>query len=93
MLHEVWLFREVVVLAMLQHENAVWFQKLVFKYQAWYGREIVQGIWGVGEDEVECFVAFLQEAENVSPYQDMLSRDMLPVPAKRSNDDDPSKSR
>ena len=71
-LHEAWMVGEVVVLAMLEHEDTVLVQQVAVQYEVWNLGELLQCVRWVGEDEVELLLATLQEAEHVATNQDVL---------------------
>ena len=67
MLHEVGIAREVVVLAMLEHEDTILLQQSFLEYHAGYGGQFLQGVGRVGKDEVEGLFARLDKSEHVAP--------------------------
>jgi len=62
---------EVVVLAMLEHEDTILVQQVAIQNEVWNLREILQCVRRVGKDEVELLLAALQEAEHVATNQDV----------------------
>ena len=67
MLHEVGMLREVVVLAVLEDEDAVLLQESLFENKVGNGGQFLQGVWRVGKDEVELQFAGFEEAEDIAP--------------------------
>ena len=57
MFHEVRITREIVVLTMLEDEDAVFFQQSPFEDKAGDRGQFLQGIGGVGKDEVKLLFA------------------------------------
>ena len=66
MLHEVWIIREVVVLAVLEDENAVVFQKSSLKDEAGDRRQFLQGVWRICEDKVKLLFARFDISEHIA---------------------------
>ena len=66
MLHEVRMSGEVVVLAVLKHEDAVVCQQVVVEDELRNGGQLLEGIGRVGKDEVKLLFAALDEAESVA---------------------------
>lgn len=64
--HEARMLREVVLLAVLEDEYAVFFQQR--QHKVGYGVKCRQGIRRVCEDEVKLPFAALQETENITLY-------------------------
>ena len=65
MLHEVGITAEVVVFAVLEDEDTVVLQQVVLKDKPRNGRQFLQRVGWVGEDEVVLLLATLDEAENI----------------------------
>ena len=91
---------EVIVFAMLQHEDAVVLQQSLFEDKVRNRGNLLQRIGWVGKDEVELLVTTLKESEHVGTQgnasvvqpRDSSSSEMLPVPEKRSRAAASSKS-
>jgi acyl-coenzyme A thioesterase PaaI-like protein len=66
-LHEVGVGREVMVFAMLEHEDAAIAEQLLFEDKVRNGGKLFQGVGRIGKDEVELLSAALQETEHVAP--------------------------
>lgn len=62
---------EVVVLAMLENEDAVLVQEISAQDQVGNLRQFLQSVRRVGKDEVELLVATLQKTEHVATNQDI----------------------
>ena len=71
-LHEVRVILEVVVLAMFEDEDAILLQQSVLEDERRNLFQVRQGIGRVGKDEVELFVATLDEAEHIAADGDAL---------------------
>ena len=65
---------EVVILPMLEDEDASLLQQAVAEHERRDFPELGQRIRRVGEDEVELFAATLHEAEHISPHRQTLVR-------------------
>lgn len=65
------MFGEIVVLAMLEYEDAVLVEHVAIQYKVWNLRKLLEGVRWVGEDEVEFLLVALQEAEYVATNQDI----------------------
>ena len=57
MLHEVGMLREIVVLAVLEDEDALRLQQAMLEDEIGNSGQLLQGIGRVGKDEVELLVA------------------------------------
>ena len=66
MFHEVWIVGEVMVLAVLEDEDAVVFQQPAFEDEAGDGGQFLEGIGGIGEDEIILLLAGLDIAEGIA---------------------------
>ena len=55
-----------MILAMLEHQDAIRFQEPLLEDQAGDGGQLLQGVGRIGEDEVELLLARLDEAEHVA---------------------------
>lgn len=67
MFHEVRIVGEVIVLAVLEDEDAVVLQQSAFENEAGDGRQFLQGIGRIGEDEIILLLAGLDIAEYIAP--------------------------
>ena len=63
MFHKAGVGGETVLLPVFQHKQPVGLQQLAAEDEVRKGREPFQGVWGVGEDEVELFAALAKVAE------------------------------
>ena len=70
-LQESWMVGEIVVLAVLEYEDAVLVEHVAIQYEVWNLWEFLEGVRWVGEDEVEFLLVALQEAEYVATNQDV----------------------
>ena len=66
MFHEVWIIREIMVLTMFKHKDAVILQQVVLKDEAGDGGQFLQGVGGIGKDEVKLLLARLDESERIA---------------------------
>ena len=66
MFHEVRIIREVLVLAVLKHEDAVLFQQTSLEDEAGDSGQLLEGVWRIGKDEVEAMLAGLDEPEGIA---------------------------
>ena len=57
MLHKVGMLREIIVLAVLEDEDAVCFQQVLLEDKTGNGRQLLQGIGRIGKDEIELLMA------------------------------------
>src|SRR5574344_3013993 len=69
-LHEMRMTAEVIVLAMLQYEDAVLLQQWFGEDDVRYRNQFLERIRRVGEDEVETLFATSQEEEYIPAYRD-----------------------
>lgn len=74
MLHEGGMGGEVVVLAVLEDEDAVGLEQAVLEHEVGNGGQLGQCVGRVGEDEVELLVARLEEAEHVAAHEYVVAR-------------------
>ena len=66
MFHEVRITREIVVLTMLEDEDAVFFQQSPFEDEAGYRGQFLQGLGRVGKDEVKLLFARFDVSEHIA---------------------------
>ena len=66
MFHEVWIVGEVMVLAMLEDEDAVVFQQSASEDEAGDSGQFLEGIGRIGEDEIILLLAGLDIAEDIA---------------------------
>lgn len=64
--HEAGMIGEIVVLAMLQYQEAIFAQEVSFQNHVGQFGYFLQDVWGVGKDKVELFSALAQELEHVT---------------------------
>ena len=69
MLQESWMVGEIVVLAMLENEDALFVQKIAIEYEVWNLGKLLQRVWRIGKDEIELLLAGSQEAEYIAANQ------------------------
>ena len=69
MLQESWMVGEIVVLAMLENEDALFVEKIAIEYEVWNLGELLQCVWRIGKDEIELLFAGSQEAEYIAANQ------------------------
>ena len=67
MLHEVWIVGEVMVFAVLEDEDAAVFQQPAFEDEAGDGGQFLEGIRGIGEDEIKPLLARFNITEYIAP--------------------------
>ena len=72
MLQESWMVGEIVVLAMLENEDALFVEKIAIEYEVWDLGELLQCVWRIGKDEIELLLACSQEAEYIAANQKIL---------------------
>ena len=60
---------EIVVLAMLENEDAALVQKATIQYEVWNLGKLLQRVWRIGKDEIELLLAGSQEAEYIAANQ------------------------
>ena len=60
---------EIVVLAMLENEDALFVEKIAIEYEVWNLGELLQCVWRIGKDEIELLLAGSQEAEYIAANQ------------------------
>ena len=65
-LQESWMVGEIVVLAMLEYEDAVLIEHIAIQYEVWNLWQLLQCVWWVGKDEVILLLVALQEAEYIA---------------------------
>ena len=63
---------EIVVLAMLENEDALFVEKIAIEYEVWNLGELLQCVWRIGKDEIKLLLAGSQEAEHVATNQKIL---------------------
>ena len=63
---------EIVVLAMLENEDALFVEKVAIEYEVWNLGELLQCVWRIGKDEIELLFAGSQEAEYIATNQKIL---------------------
>ena len=78
MLHEVGMLREIVVLAVLEDEDALRLQQAMPEDEIGNGGQLLQGIGRVGKDEVELLVAGLNVTEDIGAKTLNIERLSLP---------------
>ena len=66
MFHEVRIIREIVVLAMLEDEDTIFFQQSPFEDETGDGGQFLQGIGRIGKDEVKLLLARLDISEHIA---------------------------
>lgn len=66
MLHESGMCGEIVVLAMLEDEDAIGSKEILLEYQVGNLRKFLQGVGRISEDEVKLLAAGLNEAEYIA---------------------------
>ena len=60
---------EIVVLAMLENEDALFVEKAAIEYEVWNLGKFLQCVWRIGKDEIELLLARSQEAEYIATNQ------------------------
>lgn len=65
MFEEMGMLREVVRLAMFQHEEAIRLEEVACKDDVGQFSQIGQGVWRIGKDEVELLIATSHIAEDI----------------------------
>ena len=60
---------KIVVLAMLENEDALFVEKIAIEYEVWNLRKLLQRVWRIGKDEIELLLAGSQEAEYIAANQ------------------------
>ena len=78
MLHEMGMLREIVVLAVLEDEDALRLQQAMPEDEVGNGGQLLQGIGRVGKDEVELLVAGLNVTEDIGAKTLNIERLSLP---------------
>ena len=78
MLNKVGMLREIVVLAVLEDEDALRLQQAMLEDEVGNGGQLLQGIGRVGKDEVELLVAGLNVAEDIGAKTLNIERLSLP---------------
>ena len=78
MLHEVGMLREIVVLAVLEDEDALRLQQAMSEDEIGNGGQLLQGIGRVGKDKVELLVAGLNVTEYIGAKTLNIERLSLP---------------
>ena len=71
MLQEARMIGEIVVLAVLEYEDAFLVQQVAIKNEVWNLWQFLQCVWWVGEDEIKLLLARLQKAKDIATYQDV----------------------
>ena len=66
MLHEMWIVREVIILAVLKDKDPVVLQQSFLKDEAGDRWQFFQGIGRIGEDKVKLLFAGFDVAEHVA---------------------------
>ena len=66
MFHKVGITGEIVVLAMLEHEDTIGLQEAFLEDETRDGGQLLQGLGRSGEDEIELLLTRLDEAEHVA---------------------------
>ena len=76
MLYEMRIGGEIVILAMLENEDAFRLQEVALEDEAGDCREFSQSVWRIGEDKVELLLTRFDEAKDISSerYCILLSR-------------------
>lgn len=64
--------REVVVLAMLEDEDALWLQQSTIYHQVGHGGQFWQRIGWIGKNQVKRLVTRLDKAEHIATDEDMV---------------------
>ena len=72
MLQESWMVGEIVVLAMLENEDALFVEKIAIEYEVWNLGKLLQCVWRIGKDEIELLLAGLQKTEYITTNQNIL---------------------
>ena len=67
MFHEVRIIAEILVLAVLKYEDSPLLQQSLLEDEAGDGGQFLEGVRGIGEDEVETVLARLDETEDITP--------------------------
>ena len=60
---------EIVVLAMLENEDALFVEKVTIQYEVWNLWKLLQCVWRIGKDEIELLLAGSQKAEYIATNQ------------------------
>ena len=68
--HEVFVLGEIVLLAVLEDENAILVEQLMLEYEVWERWQLFQRIRRVGKNEVERLVAGFHETEDIAFDED-----------------------
>lgn len=66
MLYEMRIGREIVILAMLENEDAFRLQEVALEDETGDCREFSQSVWRIGEDKVKLLLARFDEAKDIS---------------------------
>jgi hypothetical protein len=69
MLQESRMVGEIVVLAMLENEDALFVEKVAIEYEVWNLGKLLQCVWWIGKDEIELLLAGSQKAEYIATNQ------------------------
>ena len=69
MLQESWMLGEIIILAMLENEDAAFVQKVTIQYEVWNLREFLQSVGWIGKDEIELLLAGSQKAKYIATNQ------------------------
>ena len=73
MFHEVRMQGEVIVFAMFKDKHTLLFQESFLEDEVWYRRQFLQGVGGIGKDEVILLLARLDISEHISTQGDASS--------------------
>ena len=74
MLHKMGIGGEIVLLAVLEDEDAVVFQKSLLKDETGNRGKLFQGVWGIGKDEIKLLLTGFDEAEHITTDRQDLRR-------------------
>ena len=74
MLHKMGIGREVVLLAMLEDEDAIVFQEPLFKDETGNRGKFFQGVRGISKDEIKLLLTGFDESEHVTTDRQDLRR-------------------
>ena len=72
MLQESWMLGEIIILAMLENEDAALVQKVTIQNEVWNLGEFFQSVGWIGKDEIELLLAGSQETEHIATNQKIL---------------------
>ena len=68
--HEVFVRREIILLAVLEDKNAILVEQLMLKYEVWERWQLFQRVRRVGKNEIERLVAGFHETEDIAFDED-----------------------